>query len=61
MREVAGRRIPHIWTLTTHGNKSRRTRLEIRELRFDERFDDEIFSTRNLKTWGPREADEGAP
>jgi hypothetical protein len=53
VRTVDGRRVPHVWTLTTHGKKSQRTTIEIRDLRFDEPFDDEIFSTRNLKAWMP--------
>jgi outer membrane lipoprotein-sorting protein len=49
VRSVGGQRFPHVWTLTTHGKKSRRTTIDIRELRLDEHFDDDIFSTRNLK------------
>jgi hypothetical protein len=61
VRKVDDRRIPHVWTLTTHGKKIGQTTVEIRELRFDEHFDDEIFSTRNLKAGIPGAGLEESP
>jgi outer membrane lipoprotein-sorting protein len=61
VREVDGRRVPHVWTLTTHGKKDRQTTIEIHEIRFDERFDDDIFSTRNLKAKTPDDGLEESP
>jgi len=61
VRKVDDRRIPHVWTVTTHGKKNRRTTIEIRELRFDEHFDDDIFSPRNLKAWNHSAAFEESP
>jgi hypothetical protein len=48
MREVAGRRVPHRWTLTRPAAPDRESRIELREIRFDPIFEDEIFTTRQL-------------
>jgi len=48
VREVAGRAVPHRWTLTRAATPKRESRLELREIRFDPRFDDAIFTTRQL-------------
>ncbi len=61
VRVVDGRHVPHNWTLTTHGKKNRRTTIEIRTIRFDEPFDDDIFSTRNLKAGIPVAGLEESP
>jgi hypothetical protein len=48
LREVAGRWVPHRWTLTLPAAPRRESRIELREVRFDPVFDDEIFTTRQL-------------
>ena len=48
VREVAGRAVPHRWTLTRTATPKRESRLELREIRFDPRFDESIFTTRQL-------------
>jgi outer membrane lipoprotein-sorting protein len=49
VREVQGRYFPHRWAMTPLDKVGHSTVLEIREIRFDEVFDEEIFTTRNLK------------
>jgi len=49
VRSVGDRRVSHRWKATSSGEKGRESILEIRELRFEAAFDDEIFSTQNLK------------
>jgi outer membrane lipoprotein-sorting protein len=58
IREIDERRIPHVWDATAHDRKNRRSTIEFLEIRFDEHFDDDLFSTRNLKV-GNRGADAG--
>jgi hypothetical protein len=48
VREVAGRAVPHRWTLTRPDAPDRESRIELREIRFDPAFDDAIFTTRQL-------------
>jgi len=48
VREVQGRAVPHRWTLTRPGAPEHESRIELREIRFDPVFDDEIFTTRQL-------------
>ena len=47
-RDVAGRVVPHRWTLTRPDAPQRESRIELREIRFDPVFDDAIFTTRQL-------------
>jgi outer membrane lipoprotein-sorting protein len=49
LRAVEGRMVPHRWSLTPLDKKGHRTEIEIREIRFEADFDDDIFTTRNLK------------
>ena len=48
VREIAGRAVPHRWTLTRLAAPQLESRLELREIRFDPAFDDAIFTTRQL-------------
>ncbi len=49
IRESQGRWFPHRWSMQPLDKNGHRTTLEIRTIRFDEIFDDSIFTTRNLK------------
>ena len=49
IREVGGRQVPHRWEVTPHNKEGHSTKIEISEFRFDEEFDENIFTTRNLK------------
>lgn len=49
IREVQGRWVPHRWTLTPDDKEGHLTGIEVREIRFDQTFDDGIFTTRQLK------------
>jgi outer membrane lipoprotein-sorting protein len=49
VREVQGRHFPHRWSMQPLEKPEHRTSIEIRVIRFDEAFDDRIFTTRNLK------------
>jgi outer membrane lipoprotein-sorting protein len=49
IREVGGRHVPHHWEVMPHGKEGHSTLIEISEFRFDEEFDDDIFTTSNLK------------
>lgn len=49
IREVDGRFVPHHWEVTPHNKEGHSTTIEISEFRFDEEFDENIFTTRNLK------------
>jgi len=49
IREVDGRFVPHLWVMTPLEKQGYETRIQIHEIRFDEKFDDSIFTTRNLK------------
>jgi outer membrane lipoprotein-sorting protein len=49
VREVEGRRVPHRWSMTPLDKEGHRTTIEIDEIRFEEKFDESIFTTRNLK------------
>jgi hypothetical protein len=59
VREVAGRRVPHRWTLTQPSAPGRESRVELREIRFEPAFDDAIFTTHQLVQSGRSAA--GAP
>ena len=49
IREQQGRRVPHRWRVTPHNKEGHGTEIDIREFRFDETFDEHVFTTRNLK------------
>ena len=49
IRELQGRWVPHIWDVVPLGKEGHSTRIEIFEFRFDEDFDENIFTTSNLK------------
>ena len=49
IREVQGRHMPHLWSITPLGKPGHRTRIQIHEIRFDVSFDESIFTTRHLK------------
>jgi hypothetical protein len=49
VREVEGRRVPHLWTVTSASEKGHRTRIRVDEIRFGTGFDEAIFTTRHLK------------
>ena len=49
IREVRGRRFPHVWTAQPQDSKGNETRIEVHEVRFDARFDDATFAIRQLK------------
>ena len=49
IREVQGRYFPHVWSMVPLEKPGHRTTIEMQEIRFDETFDERIFSTRNLK------------
>jgi len=49
IREAQGRWFPHRWSMQPLNKDGHRTTLEIRTIRFDEAFEDAIFTTRNLK------------
>ena len=48
IREVQGRPYPHRWSLVPLDKEGHETLIEIEEIRFDEDFDERIFSKRNL-------------
>ena len=49
VRETGGRYVPHWWVMTPLDKQGHRTTIHIQEIRFDEAFDEGIFTTRNLK------------
>ena len=49
IREVGGRFVPHHWEVTPHEKEGHSTAIEISEFRFDEVFDEDIFTTTHLK------------
>jgi outer membrane lipoprotein-sorting protein len=49
IREVQARRVPHVWVMRPVEKKGHETRVQLEEIRFDQTFDEEIFTTRNLK------------
>jgi outer membrane lipoprotein-sorting protein len=49
VREVQGRHFPHAWSMVPLDKPGHRTTIEMQEIRFDEEFDERIFTTRNLK------------
>ncbi len=49
VREVDGRHFPHLWVMNPLEKEGHETRVRIDAVRFDEIFDESIFTTRNLK------------
>jgi outer membrane lipoprotein-sorting protein len=49
LREVQSRYYPHRWTLTRLDKQGRQTRIQVDEIRFDQSFDESIFTTRQLQ------------
>ena len=49
IREVQGRRFPFRWVMRPLDKEGHETRIEVEEIRFDEPFDEAIFTTRHLK------------
>jgi outer membrane lipoprotein-sorting protein len=49
VREIQGRWFPHRWTMRPLDKEGYSTTLEMDEIRFNETFDDAVFSTRHLK------------
>jgi outer membrane lipoprotein-sorting protein len=48
IREVQGRPYPHRWSLVPLDKEGHETLIEIEEIRFDQEFDERIFSKRHL-------------
>ena len=46
---VDGRHLPHLWIMRPLEKEGHETRVHVDEIRFDQRFDEDIFTTRNLK------------
>ncbi len=49
VREVDGRRYPHLWVVRGPDGEGPETRLRVDSVRFDASFDAAVFSTRNLE------------
>jgi hypothetical protein len=49
IHEIQGRWFPYRWSMTPLDKEGHRTTLQIDEIRFDQHFDESIFTTRNLK------------
>jgi Outer membrane lipoprotein-sorting protein len=47
-RDVGPRSYPHRWTMVPLDKQGHETAIEVNSVRFDEKFDDEIFTQRNL-------------
>ncbi|MFQ5697624.1 MAG: outer membrane lipoprotein-sorting protein [Myxococcota bacterium] len=52
VKTVQGRPFPFRWEMTSTDRPDHRTTIQVREARFDEPFDDEIFTLENLKNVG---------
>ena len=48
IREVQGRSYPHAWSMVPLDKEGHETRIQVHAVRFDEVFDDTIFTKRNL-------------
>ena len=48
VREVQSRFYPHGWTMTPLDKKGHQTRIQVDEIRFEQTFDESIFTTRQL-------------
>jgi len=49
VREVGGRRYPHLWVVRRPDGEGPETRLRVDAVRFEASFDEAVFSTRNLE------------
>jgi hypothetical protein len=49
VREVDGRYVPHVWTLTPLDKPGHSTVIEVEKIRYDLEIEDDVFSTRNLR------------
>ncbi len=49
IRDVQGRPYPHRWSLVPLDKEGHETVIDVSEIRFDEAFDDTIFTKRNLR------------
>lgn len=49
IREVEGRRFPFRWTVLPLDKPGHRTEIQVQAVRFDETFDETIFTTRHLR------------
>jgi Outer membrane lipoprotein-sorting protein len=47
-RDAGGRQYPHHWSMVPIDKPGHETSIEVNAIRFDEKFDDEIFTHRNL-------------
>lgn len=54
IREVSGRPYPHKWSMVPLEKEGHETGIEIHEIRFNEDFDDAIFTKRHLTRGGSR-------
>ena len=48
LRDVGGRSYPHRWSMIPLDKPGHETAIEVNQIRFDEKFDDEVFTQRNL-------------
>jgi outer membrane lipoprotein-sorting protein len=48
LRDVGGRFYPHRWAMVPLDKPGHETRIEVNEIRFGEKFSDEVFTQRNL-------------
>lgn len=49
IRPIGRRQVPHVWTMRPLEKEGHETRIRIDEFLFDQSFDDDVFTTRNLK------------
>jgi outer membrane lipoprotein-sorting protein len=49
VKTMAGRNIPTLYVMTSTGKPGHQTTLTIHKIRFDQKFDDDIFSLKNLR------------
>ncbi len=54
IRDVSGRPYPHKWSMVPLDKEGHETAIEIHEIRFDEEFEDTIFTKRHLTQGGDR-------
>ncbi len=49
IRDVQGRAYPHAWSMRPLEKPGHETRIDVSSIRFDETFDDDLFTKRNLR------------
>jgi outer membrane lipoprotein-sorting protein len=49
VREVDGRHVPHLWTLTPLDKEGHETVVRVEKIRYDLEIEESVFTTRNLK------------